>query len=115
MNMQTMIMKKLQEVVEKHKLQFIDNTRYANTGIVYIKRQDMTSVFSFTYDFQDTYATLQFFPGDTKPINANYKVESALPDGCKHVDYYQDQDVLGILRYVNGLCATLNKKELAHA
>ena len=108
-------MKKLQDIVEKHKLQFIDNTCCANTGTVYVKRQDLTSVFSFTYDFQREYASLQFYPGDKRPINANFRHDTALPDGYKYIKYHDDKAVLGICNYVNTTCATLNKKELAHA
>ncbi len=66
--MQKKIMGAIRATVERSGYEFLQNENWANTGTVYVQKKDLfSSVLTFYYDFQSSYAKLQFYPGNVKP------------------------------------------------
>jgi hypothetical protein len=70
MDMQDKILKSIKGiVVTEFEYDFVRNGDWANTGTVYIQmRGGFENVLNFHYNFQDGYASLQFYPGDKEPV-----------------------------------------------
>lgn len=62
MNTQTLVIKEFETIAKKNKLTMAVEQKWANTGVIYFRKGWDTAA-SIQYDFQDTYATLQFTNG----------------------------------------------------
>jgi len=71
MNRQTLVLKKMKEMVESKGFVFIHNRKWGNTGSCEIMDEDMTCFIRFIYDFQNMWETMkfQFYPGHKEAVS----------------------------------------------
>jgi hypothetical protein len=67
--MQDKILKAIRKKVEEAGFEWVAQPRWANTGSIYVQIPSaFDNVLGFHYDFQDSYCTLQFYPGGVAVI-----------------------------------------------
>ena len=117
-DMQKKILGALKTKAEAHGFQFVQNGSWANTGNVYIQQTDgFENVLTFTYDFQTGYCTLQFYPGDKKPVaTCGFTHEDCIKH--YHFDYSNTDRINEMLGFVEthlkeSSCSQSGKKSSA--
>jgi len=73
--MQTKVLESICEEARRCNLDTVVNSNYSNTGVIYFQRNGWDTVLTCSYDFQTTYATLQF-TSIQPPTNKNVLIDS---------------------------------------
>jgi len=100
-HMQTQIMAAAQNAVAAQagaNVQFVNQPQYANHGVVYLCTRDFDSLGAFTYDFQDTYASLSIVEPGRKPQHTIGFTADGQTD--YRIDYH---DAASIQRFLTAL------------
>ena len=67
MSMQKLLMAELKKIAEKNDCELIINYQYSNTGKAWFMN-GLSKKIGFSFDFQNSKAILQFFPGDKEIV-----------------------------------------------
>lgn len=104
MDMQDKMMGEIKRIVESMGFDFVQQQNWSNTGNVLIqKKGTFTSKFSFHYDFQSSYATLQFYPAGKKPIGTcGFTHEDCI--GHFYFDYVDSTAIAQVFGRVTDWC-----------
>lgn len=103
-NMQAKIMSVIQSKVENAGLDFIKNAAWANTGRVYVQPKDgFTSLFGFSYGFQDSYCTIQFYgPGSEPELTCGFTNPKCVK-AFHYLEYTKVTEINELMSFVDGL------------